>query len=135
MQAVLIKLNSTPHVGALNSPLTIRGLNFGSSKSTLPPNYLNWDWIMERNICWAKSKTNDLFTHIILIVFTFFAALLKKFPFTPYICMHKSPYLHQMFFTGLCSWKSTKFSECNINWCTGLRDWLRHWVTSWWILE
>jgi len=134
MQAVLIKLNSTPHVGALNSPLTIRGLNFGFSKSTLPPNYLNWDWIMERNI-FGLNQRWMICLHIILIVFAFSAALLKKFHFTPHICMRKSPYLCQMFFTGLCSWKSTKFSECNINWCTGLRDWLRHWVTSWWMLE
>ena len=86
MQAVLIKLNSTPQVGALNSPLTITGLNFASSKSTLLPNYLNWDWIMKRNICWAKSNTNDVFTHYINCV-RFFCSFVKK------VCLY-SPHMY-----------------------------------------
>jgi len=53
--------------------------------------------------------------HILVIVLTFSAVLLKKFAITPHICMHKCPYMRQLFFTGLCSCQCTKLIECNVN--------------------
>ena len=61
-------------------PAFVTHVNFGSCEATVPPNSLNGDWIMERNIFVRESMRNYPFTKFKLTLLSS-ASCLKNFCF------------------------------------------------------